>query len=320
MQDVPAEQEHQPHPRRRAGFVSYRPRFFSAVAVATVLLLAVAANAFASIPDHNEVYHACVQSGNLPLPGAGSIRMIDTDRGQTCNHFETPITWNVNGPTGATGAQGNTGPTGATGATGPTGLAGTNGSNGLNGATGETGPSGPSGAEGASGAPGPDGPPGPIGPPGPPGLDGIPGAPGPVGPPGADGLPGRGLFDDMIYARSSLEGTTIFGLIPFDIVDVAHGSAISSTAGGTEFTLSTTGIYRVVFSGQFEGTFALVFQSQTTSAAVPGTEISDGTSGTHHVSREAYFAANAGDVFGLRCLTPAGCAMSTGSLTLQLIN
>lgn len=124
MHDSPSSREQQLRPRRLTGAFRYRPRLISALLVAAVLLLALAANAFARIPDHNEVYHACVQSGNLPYPGAGSIRMIDTDRGQHCNRFESPITWNAHeatGLTGPTGETGVTGPTGDTGATGPAG-------------------------------------------------------------------------------------------------------------------------------------------------------------------------------------------------------
>lgn len=114
-------------------------RVFLAGAVASILILALAANAFASIPDQSNVFYGCVQTGNLPIPGKGSLRLIDTSRGEHCNQYETAVSWSENGASGPTGATGATGPVGATGATGQVG------------ATGDTGPSGPTGDAGPSG-------------------------------------------------------------------------------------------------------------------------------------------------------------------------
>ena len=151
-------------------------RVVLAGAAASILILALVSGAFASIPDQNQVFHACVLSGNLPIPGQGSVRIIDTNKGQTCTRYETPISWDASGgatgPTGPMGATGPVGATGAEGATGPvgaTGVSGIAGATGPTGAVGDTGPSGPTGptgvmgAIGATGATGPSGPTGPAG-------------------------------------------------------------------------------------------------------------------------------------------------------------
>jgi len=117
--------------QRMSQFTSQR--IVVATIVASILALALATNAFASIPDQQQVFHACVQSGNLPIPGQGSVRIIDTAKGQACTRYETPISWSANGTTGPVGP---IGPTGPTGIAGP---AGTSGDTGPTGATGATG-------------------------------------------------------------------------------------------------------------------------------------------------------------------------------------
>jgi hypothetical protein len=94
-----------------------RRRVLLAGIVAAMLLLALAANAFASIPDQQQVYHACMLTSRLPLVG-GSLRLIDTERGQQCARYETSVSWSA---TGATGPAGATGPSGPSGPTGPAG-------------------------------------------------------------------------------------------------------------------------------------------------------------------------------------------------------
>jgi hypothetical protein len=175
-----------------------------------VLIMALAANAFASIPDHNDVYHACVQSGNMPLPGAGSIRMIDTERGQTCNRFEKPISWNANGLTGVTGASGATGPQGIAGPSGPTG---------------ETGPEGATGASGANGLTGDTGPSGPSGPTGP------------------------AATNQLEYASMVSVGQQVLtsgALVNFDINQLVS-SGILHTAGQPTIIIFTPGVYKLTF-------------------------------------------------------------------------
>jgi hypothetical protein len=91
----------------------------------TVAGLTVAGGiAYATIPDGDGVFHACVNGKN------GAVRLIDpSDPGRAghCKGNERAVSWSQTGPTGPTGPPGppgSTGPTGATGATGPPGLSG----------------------------------------------------------------------------------------------------------------------------------------------------------------------------------------------------
>jgi hypothetical protein len=91
----------------------------------TVAGLTVAGGiAYATIPDGDGVFHACVKEKN------GAVRLIDpSDPGRTghCKGQEVAVSWNQTGQTGPIGPQGpmgNTGPTGAAGATGAPGLSG----------------------------------------------------------------------------------------------------------------------------------------------------------------------------------------------------
>ena len=103
-------------------FVSRAPLVVGATLGALALIIAFAANAFASIPDNANVYHGCVQSSNLPIPGQGTLRLIDTAKGQSCTRYETPVSWNAAGDTGPTGPQGATGATGVAGTAGTAGV------------------------------------------------------------------------------------------------------------------------------------------------------------------------------------------------------
>jgi hypothetical protein len=124
----------------------------------------VATGVEASIPDSAGAIHGCyLKTANLSAR-PGTLRVVDTERGQSCRGDEIALAWSqtgptgARGPTGATGAKGATGPTGATGAKGLTGATGARGPKGVTGATGAKGPSGPrgpSGAKGPSGAAGP---------------------------------------------------------------------------------------------------------------------------------------------------------------------
>jgi Collagen triple helix repeat (20 copies) len=106
------------------------------LALVGVTLFAIAAGvAYATIPDSNKVYNACM------LKGIGTIRLIDPSLPSSsllshCTALETPISWNEQGIPGPAGAPGATGATGATGPQGPTG---------------DTGPQGPQGPQGATG-------------------------------------------------------------------------------------------------------------------------------------------------------------------------
>ena len=55
--------------------------------LAVAIGLAVAGVAYASIPDSSGVIHGCYQKNN------GQLRVIDTDKGQTCNASENQLTW-----------------------------------------------------------------------------------------------------------------------------------------------------------------------------------------------------------------------------------
>ena len=131
------------------------------------MILAVSAGiAYAAIPNTSGVINGCY------LSGQGQLRVIDTEKGETCKSNETAISWNQKGPKGDQGIQGPKGDKGETGATGATGPTGPQGPQGETGATGPTGPQGPQGETGATGATGPQG---------------AQGVPGPQGPPGASG-------------------------------------------------------------------------------------------------------------------------------------
>ncbi|HEX4520407.1 MAG TPA: hypothetical protein VH063_12570 [Gaiellaceae bacterium] len=182
--------------------------------------IAVAAGALAAVLAFGTGFAI---AHNSPPPSTGNTinACYDNHDGtlriaSSCRHNETPVHWNVMGPTGATGpagatghagptgpagargatgatgspgAAGPTGPTGAgaTGATGPTGATGQNGATGASGSTGATGSTGPAGPAGPAGATGPVGPSGTAGASG---ATGAAGASGATGPTGATGTPG----------------------------------------------------------------------------------------------------------------------------------
>jgi hypothetical protein len=83
-------------------------------------VLAVAGSiAYANIPDGNSMIHGCYKSSGT---SKGSLRVIDSDAGNTCATSEKILNWNQTGPQGPQGIQG---PTGATGPQGPQGPSGT---------------------------------------------------------------------------------------------------------------------------------------------------------------------------------------------------
>src|SRR4051812_10807540 len=98
-------------PRRGGGGPLSPPRGARSTGGA-VLALAGAGMAYASIPDSDGTFHACVSNSG------GSIRMIDPSQAGSAGHCvdgETQVSWNKSGQKGAKG------PKGATGATGPQG-------------------------------------------------------------------------------------------------------------------------------------------------------------------------------------------------------
>lgn len=84
-----------------------RPGLAASVVVAA--LLVAGGIAYAAIPDGSGVIHGCY------LKGLGTLRVIDTDKAQTCSKLEAPLDWSQTGPQGTQGPQGPQGPTGPTG-------------------------------------------------------------------------------------------------------------------------------------------------------------------------------------------------------------
>ena len=140
------------------------------------------------------------------------------------------------GPPGMPGRPGATGPAGVTGVTGPAGVTG---------ATGSTGATGPSG-----GATGPTGPTGVTGSTGPTGVTGPTGPTGATGATGATGPAGTAASTELLaaYSTPSAPGTAGQPLV-FDQNAAVSGSDISHTAGESEFTIGTPGLYAVSFHG-----------------------------------------------------------------------
>ena len=110
-------------------------RFLVIAATIGILLMAIVAVTFATIPASNGVISACYNTSS------GSLRVIDTDvatgtRGRTvplCKSNESLLTWSQTGPQG------------------PIGLAGPQGIQGPPGPIGPAGPIGPIGPAGAAG-------------------------------------------------------------------------------------------------------------------------------------------------------------------------
>src|SRR4051812_25689196 len=75
-------------------------RRWTVVAVGAVLALAGAGMAYASIPDSDGAFHACVSNSG------GSIRMIDPSQAGSAGHCvdgENQVSWNKSGQKGARG-------------------------------------------------------------------------------------------------------------------------------------------------------------------------------------------------------------------------
>ena len=175
-------------------------RFFTrraiTIAVTSVIVLGAAAGiAYATIPDANKVYTACM------LKNVGTVRLIDPTLSASnlmshCTALETQLTWNQAGQAGPPGVQGQPGPAGAAGTAGAPGP------------TGNPGPQGQSGAPGAKGDTGDPGAPGQIGPPGPKGDTGDTGAAGPQGDPGPQGPAGSGALWANVRSDGAIQDHT----------------------------------------------------------------------------------------------------------------
>jgi BclA C-terminal domain/Collagen triple helix repeat (20 copies) len=200
--------------------------------VAMILIVALATNVFADIPDQSNTFHGCVQNGSNFLGGwflfgssKGNLRLIDTENGQSCTSNETAVSWSANGatgPTGTTGPTGVAGPAGASGPTGPTGVAGAAGTTGPTGVAGPAGASGPTGPTGVAGAAGPSG------------------ASGPSGPTGA-GLSSFGY----VYELATIADATVVGGADVPFSNNGPLSNVTHTAGTTTITVTEAGVYQV---------------------------------------------------------------------------
>lgn len=108
---------------------------------AVVTLVAAAEFAYATIPDNNKLFTACM------LKTVGTVRLIDPSLPSSslmshCTSLEAQVAWNQ---------QGQTGTPGATGAAGPAGPAGKDGSDGKDGQDGVSVTESPAGASCANG-------------------------------------------------------------------------------------------------------------------------------------------------------------------------
>ncbi|EJE54796.1 hypothetical protein PMI14_00288 [Acidovorax sp. CF316] len=151
------------------------------------------------------------------------------------------------GPAGPAGPQGVAGPAGPAGAAGGVGPAGPAGAVGPAGAAGAVGGAGPAGAAGAAGGVGPAGPAGAAGGTGPAGPAGVAGATGPAGPGVA---PAYGSYAN----GTAISITTINNLLSMSQTSASSG--IVSGGGGTTFTVSSAGKYRIKYDVKVNSSFA----------------------------------------------------------------
>jgi len=112
-----------------------RKRVVILVAVAGLVSAGVA---YATIPDGNKVFTACM------LKNVGTVRLIDPSLPAAnpmahCSSLETQVSWSQQGQPGPTGPAGPQGQPGKDGLNGTDGRDGTNGTNGTNGTDGKDG-------------------------------------------------------------------------------------------------------------------------------------------------------------------------------------
>jgi hypothetical protein len=70
------------------------------LAVGVALAVAAAGGiAYAGIPDSGGVIHGCYKTS----PNQGTLRVIDSEKGQTCSVNESALNWNQTGPPGPRG-------------------------------------------------------------------------------------------------------------------------------------------------------------------------------------------------------------------------
>lgn len=72
-----------------------RTRLAQALASLSYLAGGAAGAAYAGIPDADGIIHACLKSSST---NQGALRVIDTDKGQTCGNNESPLQWRQSSP------------------------------------------------------------------------------------------------------------------------------------------------------------------------------------------------------------------------------
>ena len=84
-----------------------RPTLLALVIIGALVLGGIA---YANIPDAGGVIHGCYKKSS---PNQGTLRVIDTEKAQTCLSSETSLSWSQTGPQGPQGIQGPQGPSGS---------------------------------------------------------------------------------------------------------------------------------------------------------------------------------------------------------------
>src|SRR5437764_8369440 len=55
----------------------------------------IAGGVYASVPDASGVIHGCYKKMS---PNQGTLRVVDTEKGQACTNSENSLSWNRTGP------------------------------------------------------------------------------------------------------------------------------------------------------------------------------------------------------------------------------
>ena len=129
-----------------------RSRFHSSVILALFAWLLSVSGPSVVIAQGTTQIHGCVKNGNLRIIGPT----------ESCKQNETPLAWNIVGPSGPPGPQGPAGIPGPQGGPGPQGPIGLTGPIGPTGPQGQQGVPGPQGTQGVQGPQGLQGPAGPV--------------------------------------------------------------------------------------------------------------------------------------------------------------
>ncbi len=212
-----------------------RSRWTRLAVISVVLLAGAAGIAYATIPDGNNVYSACM------LKNVGTVRLIDPSLPSSsflshCTSIEKQVSWNAQGVPGPQGLKGDTGPQGLKGNPGSDGINGTNGADGAQGPQGLKGNPGSDGINGAQGPQGLQGNPGSDGINGTNGADGAQGPQGPKGDTGAMGPTGSGLAKVIrggTYGEAPPNGRGVYAGSGFTLVRNSVGNYTITFPAGT---------------------------------------------------------------------------------------